>query len=163
MGMAAGIAGQQSAMEYLLTYGWAILVISIVLSAFLYLGVFNSGTFVNSQCIAQADFSCLTAQMTPNGQITFNVQQNTMTNINVTAVACNATVSYAGMQSLSPQASMSIGSNRTFSGLQCYTSKGAAFSGSVGTVYTGYIIMNYTNVQSGFLHTEYITVVEKIT
>ncbi|MCX6777790.1 MAG: hypothetical protein NT157_02800, partial [Candidatus Micrarchaeota archaeon] len=31
----------QAAMEYLMTYGWAILVIVIVLAALLYLGVFN--------------------------------------------------------------------------------------------------------------------------
>ncbi len=150
-------------MEYLLTYGWAILTISIVLSAFIYLGVFNTGTFVSSQCVAQADFSCLTARMDTNGQITFNVQQNTMTNINVTAMSCNATASYIGMSAISPQVTMTIGGNHTFGSVQCYTSKGAAFSGSVGTVYTGYVIMNYTNVQSGFLHTEYITVIEKIT
>ncbi len=34
----------QSAMEYLLTYGWALLIISIVLSTFYYLNVFSAGT-----------------------------------------------------------------------------------------------------------------------
>ncbi|MCL5239392.1 MAG: LamG domain-containing protein [Candidatus Marsarchaeota archaeon] len=35
----------QSAMEYLMTYGWAILVIAVVLGALFQLGVFNAGTF----------------------------------------------------------------------------------------------------------------------
>ena len=35
----------QSAMEYLMTYGWAILVIAIVLGVLYYLGVFNSANF----------------------------------------------------------------------------------------------------------------------
>ncbi|MCL5239390.1 MAG: LamG domain-containing protein [Candidatus Marsarchaeota archaeon] len=35
----------QSAMEYLMTYGWAILIIAVVLGALFQLGVFNSGTF----------------------------------------------------------------------------------------------------------------------
>jgi len=35
----------QSAMEYLMTYGWAILIISIVLAALFQLGVFNPMTF----------------------------------------------------------------------------------------------------------------------
>jgi hypothetical protein len=35
----------QSAMEYLLTYGWAILVVSVVLGALFSLGVFNPNTF----------------------------------------------------------------------------------------------------------------------
>ncbi len=35
----------QSAMEYLMTYGWAILIIAIVLAALFQLGVFSSSTF----------------------------------------------------------------------------------------------------------------------
>ena len=35
----------QSAMEYLMTYGWAILIIAIVLVALFSLGVFNSANF----------------------------------------------------------------------------------------------------------------------
>jgi len=35
----------QSAMEYLMTYGWAILIISVVLAAFFQLGVFNANNF----------------------------------------------------------------------------------------------------------------------
>src|SRR5487761_2342245 len=31
----------QSAMEYLMTYGWAILIVAVVLAAFFYLGVFS--------------------------------------------------------------------------------------------------------------------------
>jgi len=36
---------QQSAMEYLMTYGWAILIIAVVLGALFQLGVFNSSSF----------------------------------------------------------------------------------------------------------------------
>ncbi|MGC8537733.1 MAG: hypothetical protein ACP5MZ_01975, partial [Candidatus Micrarchaeia archaeon] len=35
----------QSAMEYLMTYGWAILIIAVVLAALFELGVFNPMTF----------------------------------------------------------------------------------------------------------------------
>jgi len=38
-------AKAQSAMEYLMTYGWAILIISIVLAALFQLGVFNPMAF----------------------------------------------------------------------------------------------------------------------
>ena len=37
-----GSSKQQSAMEYLMTYGWAILIIAVVLGVLYYLGVFNS-------------------------------------------------------------------------------------------------------------------------
>ena len=35
----------QSAMEYLMTYGWAILIIAVVLGALFQLGVFNATNF----------------------------------------------------------------------------------------------------------------------
>ncbi len=36
-----GILKPQSAMEYLMTYGWAILIIAVVLGALFSLGIFN--------------------------------------------------------------------------------------------------------------------------
>jgi hypothetical protein len=39
------IAKSQSAMEYLMTYGWAILIIAVVLGALFQLGVFNANNF----------------------------------------------------------------------------------------------------------------------
>ncbi len=41
----AAHAKSQSAMEYLMTYGWAILIIAVVLGALFQLGVFNASTF----------------------------------------------------------------------------------------------------------------------
>ncbi len=49
--------GAQSAMEFLLTYGWAILIVAVVLAALFELGVFN-GLGGAQACIAQAGFIC---------------------------------------------------------------------------------------------------------
>ncbi len=46
----------QAAMEFLMTYGWAILIILIALGVLFYLGVFNPKT--PSTCIAAAPLSC---------------------------------------------------------------------------------------------------------
>ncbi len=48
----------QSAMEYLMTYGWAILIIAVVLAALFELGVFNGSNLGPQACIAQAGFVC---------------------------------------------------------------------------------------------------------
>ncbi len=48
----------QSAMEYLMTYGWAILIIAIVLAALYALGVFNGTAFSGESCIASFGASC---------------------------------------------------------------------------------------------------------
>ncbi len=52
----------QSAMEYLMTYGWAILIIAVVLGALFSLGVFNGSNLLGNACIAQTGFLCQSPQ-----------------------------------------------------------------------------------------------------
>ena len=51
----------QSAMEYLMTYGWAILIIAVVLGALFSLGVFNGKNLLGSACVAESGFYCQNA------------------------------------------------------------------------------------------------------
>ena len=46
----------QAAMEFLMTYGWAILIVLIVLAALFFLGVFNPKS--TNTCIVTAPFTC---------------------------------------------------------------------------------------------------------
>ena len=46
----------QAAMEFLMTYGWAILIVLIVLASLFFLGVFNPKT--TNTCLINAPFSC---------------------------------------------------------------------------------------------------------
>lgn len=48
----------QSAMEYLMTYGWAILIIAVVLGALFSLGVFSGSALLGTTCIAQSGYLC---------------------------------------------------------------------------------------------------------
>ncbi len=54
-------------MEYLMTYGWAILIIAVVLAALFELGVFNGSNLAPQACIAQAGFVCKNPVYTANG------------------------------------------------------------------------------------------------
>jgi hypothetical protein len=70
----------QSAMEYLMTYGWAILVIAVVLSALFGLGLFNSNSFANNACIATPGFLCTNPVYShSNANIIVTLGQNTGT------------------------------------------------------------------------------------
>ena len=48
----------QSAMEYLMTYGWAILIIAVVLGALFSLGVFSGSNLLGSACVASSGYLC---------------------------------------------------------------------------------------------------------
>ncbi len=57
----------QSAMEYLMTYGWAILVIAIIVGLLFALGLFNLSSNTPTECTPQLGFTCYNPSYTPNG------------------------------------------------------------------------------------------------
>jgi hypothetical protein len=54
-----------------------------------------------------------------------------------------------------------IGGNATFQ-IPCYVKTGTAFSGSIGGVYRGYVIMNYTDIATAFSYTVLGSLVAKV-
>ena len=67
----------QSAMEYLMTYGWAILIIAVVLAALFSLNVFNAGANLGTSCIPSPGFLCQSPVLSGStGTISFTVGQN---------------------------------------------------------------------------------------
>ncbi len=48
----------QAAMEFLMTYGWAILVVLIAIGALVYFGVLSPERFISDQCTLAAPLSC---------------------------------------------------------------------------------------------------------
>ena len=155
-GKRGGGKGAQSAMEYLVTYGWAILVIAIVIMALYALGVFR-GPAVANVCLFPADFGCVSSFMYADGGLTVNIEQATSTLINITAIGCNTNKTTADMISFHPQLSLQIEGNVSISGnattaLRCY-SGGNVYTAPIGTVFHGYLVLNYTDLQSGLVHT----------
>ncbi len=56
----------QAAMEFLMTYGWAILVVLAAIAALAYFGVLKPGQFLPEQCILAPGFACSDFKVTPN-------------------------------------------------------------------------------------------------
>ncbi len=149
----------QSAIEYLVTYGWAILAITVVLAALFALGVFNPGNTLPTQCILPAGLSCTSVYVASNGLASINLLQATLTPINVTSFGCNTNQTVAHMylpyNPPSNQVKLQIGGNYSFS-VQCWTGSGALsapYSATPGTGFEGYLTVNYIETTSGFSHT----------
>ncbi len=66
----------QSAMEYLMTYGWAILIISVVLASLFSLGVFNAGSALSTTCLPLSGYTC-TSPLLHSGTLYITVGQAT--------------------------------------------------------------------------------------
>jgi hypothetical protein len=153
----------QSAMEYLTTYGWAIIIIAVVLTALFELGLFNPGSFVNTTCTFPANFGCITAVLySTNSTLIINLQQSLPSSINITAYGCNAQGTVSNMikpDTPSNQIELGIGQNLTF-GMQCYNNY-TLITTTPGQIFKGFVLVNYTTLSSGFIHTVIGTLVAK--
>ena len=156
----------QSAMEYLMTYGWAILIIAVVLGALFSLGVFSGSSLLGTSCVAAPGYLCSNPTLLTTGLLTFTFGQNTGSTIYNVQIACSATTNSLGMPSNSQAfnvigsagvpagpwngvvtgATLTSGQTITVTGLPCYGSLNT-FLGtglSIGTTFSGYLLMNYT-------------------
>ncbi|MEM0148890.1 MAG: hypothetical protein QW774_01370 [Candidatus Micrarchaeaceae archaeon] len=143
----------QSAVEYLVTYGWMFLIVAAVLAAMFALGLFNPSAYSGQECVLEAGFSCVNYYMASNGLLTIDIEQVTSEPINVTAIGCNENSTSIKMGTVYSPASneiaMPIGSSYTFN-VECYDQYGNPVSLPVGSMFSGSIILNYTNTLTGF-------------
>src|SRR3989344_9561224 len=133
----------QSAMEYLMTYGWAILVVLIALGALFYLGVFNPKT--PNTCQLNTPFVCIGGDVlgTNNdvvGQadtVVFKVAaQGSITSTTITSIIVDGTERIA---SCTPPVTMTPGVEKivTCSLEGLFSADGKKFSGTITATYVG--------------------------
>ncbi|MCL4380841.1 hypothetical protein M1141_01035, partial [Candidatus Marsarchaeota archaeon] len=162
-------AKAQSAMEYLMTYGWAILIIAAILAALDILGVFNTGTFIGSSCLATPGYLCSNPVMTANANgpnlLSFNFKQDTggtLYNVSFACAASSTSQGYpnvnvssgSGFNTSSNLTVLTSGSSVTVSGLECYSNNGNLFKDNpIGAVFSGTLWIRY-NLQ-GYPSSDY--------
>ncbi len=127
----------QSAMEYLMTYGWAILIIAVVIAVLFALGVFNGSAFIGNECVAQSGFLCSKPIMTTAGFLQVSI--GALQQISITGLACTANATAPSSFTAIPQITLTNGyiTNVTF---QCPikgTAIGTAFAGTLWVQFNG--------------------------
>ena len=75
----------QAAMEFLMTYGWAILVVLVVIGALSYFGVLSPSTLLPEKCTFPVSLSCLDFSI-GNSQINLILQNGAGRDMVVTAI-----------------------------------------------------------------------------
>ncbi len=103
----------QAAMEYLMTYGWALLVIVVVLGALVYMGVLNPQGMVPETCNLQAGLMCNVLGLSQDGKLTLEIanhQPVTMDNVQLCCALPNSQDKYCGNKG----GSLSAGSSQQF-------------------------------------------------
>jgi uncharacterized protein (UPF0333 family) len=139
----------QSAMEYLMTYGWAILIVIIVAAALYALGVFNPATFTGRTATGFQTIGAPTDwNLAGSGALTLNLQNAKM----ATALTIyNMTATISGNSTTSSNFNMVLGpgaSNSTSFTIYPTQTAGSTYSVRVSVVYSA----------GGLLHTDTGTV-----
>jgi hypothetical protein len=78
----------QAAMEYLMTYSWAILIIALVLGVLYSLGALNPETLKPQVCSLSQPFYCSDQYLDTNGFLTLTIAQGSGSTIRINKIAC---------------------------------------------------------------------------
>ncbi len=118
----------QAAMEFLMTYGWAILVVLVAIGALAYFGVLSPDRFLPAKCTLPAGIACTDFKVTAT---TIDVVLRNGMGFDATGV----TVAIPGCTT-SSSTNLNNGQQLTFQATGCSLTAGSKFSGDVNVSYT---------------------------
>lgn len=84
----------QAAMEFIMTYGWAILAVTVVIGALVYFGIFSPAKFLPETCSFPSELTCVGKALTTAGAagtIEFVVSNNVGNDIKIAPADISAT------------------------------------------------------------------------
>jgi hypothetical protein len=129
----------QTAIEYLMTYGWAILIILIVAGVLAYYGIFAPAGFLTPTARGFGQVQVLSPwTLTANGDLTLRVENRVGEQINVTTIYATKGGSSSSC-SISPEVTIDSGSNQIISGCAL----GSSIGGNAGDTYTVTLTIQY--------------------
>ena len=121
----------QAAMEFLMTYGWAILVVLVAIGALAYFGVLSPDRFLPAKCTLPAGIACTDFKISPTAVDI--VLRNGM-GLDATGVI----VSVSGCGDSSPSVNLNNGQQLIFIAPTCTLTAGSKFSAEVNVSYTNF-------------------------
>jgi hypothetical protein len=110
-------------MEYLMTYGWAILIIAVVLGALFSLGVFSGTSLLGTTCIASSGYYCSNLVL-HGGTLSFTFGQSTGVNW------ASATIFFLPSGSAAPSSTPSTCANTISGGINSGQTVSVSLSGN---------------------------------
>jgi hypothetical protein len=143
----------QAALDFLMTYGWALVLIAICTAALYSMGVFDVNTFVGSRASGFSQITVTDWSLGADGALLLKLKNNAGTDVNVTLI--NAT--YQSQNALY-NATAPI-QNGQMSGT---VAVGSFSSMPKGTGYTIRIGMEYTDLATGYSYVDSGTLMGRV-
>jgi hypothetical protein len=138
----------QAAMEFLMTYGWAILVVLVAIGALAYFGVLSPDKFLPSRCSLPAGISCIDHKAVASDSEVRVVLKSGLgfDTTGVTAAVSGCTTSLS--------TTLDNGEQKTLTATTCGLTSGSKFSGELN--------LTYTNSDSGLSHTVQGSIITRV-
>ena len=132
----------QAAMEFLMTYGWAILVVLAAIAALAYFGVLSPEKFLPQKCILQPGLACVSNKVEPT-KVTLVISNGLGRTIIVNSITVGSCSGIPG------DVEMLSGTDHTF------VIGGACGNGASKDKFKGDITMSYTEKDYNITKTAY--------
>ena len=131
----------QSAMEYLMTYGWSILIIALALISLFELGLFgNQHLQLPNSCLPIQGFLCTNPHLSTSGKVSLDLG-SIGTGLTVTSTGCSTNNTEPQLNSITPIV-MNTGAEENVS-FQCSLS-----NPTIGSSFQGYLWLGYSTASS---------------
>ena len=129
----------QAALEFIMTYGWAIVVTLVAIGALAYFGVLDPGKFLPDRCTLPTGIACLDqAAYASIGEIDVNLRN--ALGVDATSVR----VAISGCTSSFSTPSLKNGASVTAAPTSCTLTAGQKYSGQIN--------VTFTNADTGVTH-----------
>ena len=133
----------QAAMEFLMTYGWAILVVLVAIGALAYFGVLSPGKFLPESCVIAPGFSCEDFKIGADGSATVIIKNGAKATLTSVGVLIGAVAGVCA------PVTVSVGSITT-----CTWAAAALTPGTAGDRFKSTVSLTYTEQGSTIAHTK---------
>ncbi len=127
----------QGALEYLMTYGWALLIIVVVAAALYALGVLNPATYASSQCRGFTYFTWQEQKLTAASGYTVQMQ-NGNKEIEVTGIKIGNMAASVTPTTLTVGGASKLNSNITSGSVIVVSTSSDVTDKTIGDTFSGY-------------------------
>lgn len=135
----------QAAMEFLMTYGWAILVVLAAIAALAYFGVLSPDRFLPEKCTLPSGVACLDFTGT-SSTVTLMIQNSAGFDMNTVVVSINSTTSNGACVDDDADGTLTDGEKDGFTCTMNPALPAGKFKGTLN--------VNYVNAQTTMAHTK---------
>ena len=149
----------QAALEFMMTYGWAILVVLAAIGALSYFGILNPSKFTPDTCLASSGFACPGKPIFNASGVAFTIVNGLGYPIVLSNAAENLSVTPVGTFTGCSWAVCTQGT------VNCYGTNSQPIDDGSGVTVVGYGCTGFANVQvvKGELHFNYLNPQSKLT